>query len=268
MFLRPFCLALATLLAAGPVLGHEFWIEAEEYQVGPNAPIRAQLRNGQNFAGMSLAWFDTRTARSELIQNGVTEVFAGRMGDVPALQLDGRPDGLLVVLHQSAPDRLTYTDWSKFRNFVMHKDFAGALERHAERGLPQTGFDEIYTRYAKALIGVGAAVGADAPSGMETEFVALANPYTDDLAGGLPVRLLYRGAPRAEAQVEVFERAPDGIVAVTYLRTDADGIARVPVRPGHRYQLDAVVLREPPADSGAAWESLWANLTFAVPPDQ
>jgi hypothetical protein len=45
------------------------------------------------------------------------------------------------------------------------------------------------------------------------------------------------------------------------------GVVVVPVTPGHVYQADAVVLREPEGESnaGAAWESLWANLTWAVP---
>jgi hypothetical protein len=44
-------------------------------------------------------------------------------------------------------------------------------------------------------------------------------------------------------------------------------VATVPVTAGHAYMLDAVVLREPEGVSnpGALWESLWANLTFAVP---
>jgi len=47
------------------------------------------------------------------------------------------------------------------------------------------------------------------------------------------------------------------------------GVALVPVLAGHAYMLDAVVLREPSAvlaeQTGAVWETLWANLTFAVP---
>jgi len=67
----------------------------------------------------------------------------------------------------------------------------------------------------------------------------------------------------------VFEKAPDGAVAVSTITTDGDGRALIAVRPGHRYMLDSVVLREPSAEvaeaTGAVWESLWANLTFAVP---
>ena len=58
-------------------------------------------------------------------------------------------------------------------------------------------------------------------------------------------------------------------MTVFTLKTDAEGRATVPVKPGYRYMLDSVVLREPAPDLAAGrdvvWESLWANLTFAVP---
>ncbi len=100
---------------------------------------------------------------------------------------------------------------------------------------------------------------------METEFVALANPYTADMDLGLPVQLLYQDAPRPGAQVEVFDRAPDGTVRVTTAQTDAKGIALIPVSPGHEYLLDAVFLRPAPDLDEAVWESHWASITFKIP---
>src|SRR5690606_5881266 len=116
---------------------------------------------------------------------------------------------------------------------------------------------------------VGDGNGADQNYGLLTEMVALANPYTADLSAGLPVQVFYDNAVRADTQVELFARAADGTVEVTTHRTDANGIATLPVQPGVTYMADAVVLRQPDSDlareKGALWESLWANLTFAVP---
>ena len=99
---------------------------------------------------------------------------------------------------------------------------------------------------------------------METEFVALSNPYTDPPGEGMPVRLLYRDAPRADAPVEVFARAPGGTVTRSVMRTDAQGEVTIPVAPGHDYLLNAVVLRLL-EDRREVWETLWASLTFHVP---
>ncbi len=178
-----------------------------------------------------------------------------------------RDDGLIIIVHVTTDSELTYQSMEKFKEFVTHKDLGSALETHARDRLPTEGFSELYSRYAKSLIGVGNSRGSDRDLGLETEFVSLANPYTDDLAAGMPVRLMYQGSPRANAQIEVFERKPDRAVTVSLVRTDESGIATIPVVDGNVYMLDAVVLRrhDPLVEGGAVWESLWANLTFAVP---
>lgn len=257
-------LVVATLTACRAI-AHEFWIEPETYQVPAGAPLTAHFRNGQNFSGASLAYFDNHNARLDLVSNGASVPFQGRMGDVPAVQTVAPGNGLLVIVHQTAPSTLTYATWDKFRTFAEHKDFPDIRQRHLARGFPESGFSERYHRFAKALIAVGDGAGSDARTGLETEFVALLNPYTDDMTAGLPVLLLYRDSPRTDAQVEVFARAPDGKVSIDRLRTDADGLVTIPVQPGHAYLLDAVILRPLEDGSAEVWETLWAAMTFAVP---
>ena len=64
-----------------------------------------------------------------------------------------------------------------------------------------------------------------------------------------------------------FAKSPEGEVEITLLRTDAEGVALLPVTPGQVYLADAVVVRplEPVAEDDPVWESLWASLTFKVP---
>jgi hypothetical protein len=186
---------------------------------------------------------------------------------MPALALEGLPEGLAVVVHETAGRDLTWPDWARFAGFAEHKDLGDVAALQATRGLDRDDVREVYIRYAKALVAVSDGAGADARMGLRTEFVALANPYTDDLTGGVPVQLWLDDAVRAEEQVELFEKAPDGTVSVSLHRTGPDGIARLPVRPGHRYMIDAVVLEpvNPLSDTAPEWRTLWANMTFAVP---
>ncbi len=222
-----------------------------------------------NFSGVELGYFDNRTETFAMIRNGRRTAVDARAGDFPAYSGIAPDDGLMVLIYQSKFSTVQYSEFEKFAAFVKHKSFDGAIERHKERGLPMERFSEVYTRFCKTLIGVGTGAGQDAATGMETEFVALTNPYTDDLSDGFTVQVLYQGASRVDAQVEVFERAPDNTVTVTYHRTDDQGHATVPVKPGHTYLFDAVVLREPSQtladETNAVWESLWASLTFSTP---
>lgn len=265
---RLLALAAVAVCAAGTAAAHEMWIEPLDYTVAVDGRLEARLVNGQHFDGGEVAYFSDRVARFEVITGGNATTVTPRLGDRPALNLAAPAEGLAVVVYQSSGDRLTYDNYAVFARFAEHKDFDGIHRRHHDRGLPDADFTEFYTRYAKALIAVGDGAGADARAGLETEIVARANPYTDDLSGGLPVQVFLGDAPRADVQVELFDKAADGTVRITYHRTDAEGIAVLPVQPGHSYLVDAVVIREPDAAlaaTGAVWETLWAALTFAVP---
>ncbi|MFK7743914.1 MAG: DUF4198 domain-containing protein [Roseobacter sp.] len=260
---------IIAIIAGSPALSHEFWIEPQQYQVESGDPLVANLKNGQNFEGISLAWFENRFTRFEMVSADGSAPIDGRMGDTPALQSTAPDDGLLIVLHETTPSNLTYTEWEKFLAFVAHKDFATAVADHEANGWSKERFRESYTRHAKALIAVGGGVGDDQAFGLQTEFIALTNPYDPEFDGRMRVEVRYLDEPRPDAQVEVFDRAPDGAVTVTLHRTDASGRATIPVTPGHDYLFDAVVLRPSPLagtqERAPVWETLWAALTFAVP---
>jgi hypothetical protein len=270
--IRPLAAALAAVLTvvlvAPPAKAHEFWIEPVRHQIAPGEAIEARLRNGQKFVGVALPFLPAGYRRFEVVEGDTVRKVEGRLGDEPALNLPDAAEGLAIVVLETTDSTVTYTDPEKFPAFVAHKDFPGALEEHAARGLPAADFTEVYSRHVKALIAVGAGEGADRALGLRTEIVAEANPYTDDVTGGLPLRVLLDGAPRADAQVELFARAPDGSVGITLHRTDAEGRVTVPVAPGHAYFADAVVLLDTGNDMpaiGPVWQSLWAGLSFAVP---
>lgn len=267
MFAPSMTVLAALCILTLPAQAHEFWIEPDVYFVASGEPVQARFRNGQEFAGAALSFIPGRSERFDMVTvDGLVPVPA-RMGDNPAFAVENLPEGLLTILHETKDMSVTYREWEKWVGFVEHKAFDGVLEAHRARGLPEAGFREDYRRFAKALVAVGDGAGADAAHGLLTEFVAGANPYTDDLTGGLPVQILLDGVPKTDAQIEMFERAPDGEVAVTLHRADADGRAVLPVQPGHAYLLNSVAIRpvEPADGDGAVWRTLWAALTFAVP---
>lgn len=255
--------------AVSPALSHEFWIDPPEFQLPAGSVVVADLRVGEGFSGSAQPFLPMGTRRFEVLLGEDTLPVEPRIGDRPALNRLVPGEGLAIAVHVTGDSTLTYADFAKFESFVTHKDAAWTLEAHRERGLPDEGFREVYSRYAKSLIALGSGAGEDREIGLETEIVALENPYTDEMSDGIDVAVFFRQAPRSDAMIEVFERAPDDSVTVSTVRTDETGRAIVPVRPGHRYMLDAVVMREPSAELAeerdAVWESLWANLTFSVP---
>lgn len=266
MFLR--CLtATCFILSVQPSLAHEFWISPERYQIAPGETAAASFRVGEKFKGPAFSYIDRQSTRFDLVLGDEITAVSARSGDNPALDVALAEDGLWIVVHETSDSTLTYRDRSKFEAFVAHKAFPDTLEQHAARGLPEDGFKESYRRFAKALIGVGSSEGQDRAIGLRTEIVALANPYTDDLTNGLPVEVLYEGAPRVDAQVELFAKAADGTITVTLYQTDENGHVTLRVSPATEYLVDAVKMipvENDPAE-GPVWKSLWAALTFRTP---
>ncbi|MGR3500796.1 DUF4198 domain-containing protein [Pseudaestuariivita sp.] len=265
--MRGVAIAVWMAMAAGSAAAHELWISPVQYRVPAGAEVVADIRVGEDLDGPAYSYLPRDFVRFDLVQGDTSRPVAGRMGDRPALQDTADAEGLVTVVYVSKNLSLTYTKFEKFEKFARHKDFAWVLDAHLERGLSTDRFKERYVRHAKSLIAVGDGAGSDQEVGLKTEIVALANPYTDDLSDGLPVKVLLDGAPRANAQVELF--ASDGgadEVTVTLHTTDADGVALLPVEPGTEYLADAVVI-EPvePEDDGPVWVTHWASLTFGVP---
>lgn len=261
--------ALFAITFALPASSHEFWIEPQAYRIAPGGKLQGELVNGQLFEGSELAYLTMRFTRFSMASGMRQADVENRIGARPALDTAPLTEGLHVISYQSRMSTLGYSEWEKFLTFAAHKDFQDIEAIHDARGLPRTGFDEGYWRLAKSLIGVGHSAGNDFRQGMAVEFVTLDNPYTADMSNRLRVQLFYLDDIVADGQVELFEKSPDGTVEVTLHRTGADGIATLPVKAGHSYLIDHVVLREPSAELAAeadiAWETLWASLTLAIP---
>ena len=262
-------IALLIFTLAVPASAHEFWIGPVDYQPKNDQQIVANIINGENFKGAPQVYIPQRFELFKLIRQNQTVPVKARIGDNPALNQQNLGDGLHIAVYQSVLNSLTYRSFEKFKKFADHKGFVNIEQRHRSRRLGESNFREIYTRMSKSLIGVGSGTGADRRIGLETEFVALDNPYTLMVDHGLRAQLFYGEAVRPHAQIELFEKAIDGKVVVTIHQTDDAGIVHLNVKPGHVYMVDAVVLREPDAElvksKQAAWETLWANLTFRIP---
>ena len=256
-------------MLVAPVYAHEFWIAPVTYNFDTGQPIEANFRIGQDFSGSRLSFLNHRTVRHEVFQSGSSTKILGRDGDRPAFQTGGLNDGLAILVHETNDSILNYSDYEKFKKFVIHKDFGGVLNAHETRGLPKTGFSESYRRYAKSLIAIGHGRGKDIIVGLDIEILALKNPYTEDLSGGMHVQVLMNGQPRPYVKVELFRKLieTDEDFGIKSYLTDKNGIAIFPVETAYKYMVDNVALipLEQKKESDPVWHSLWANLTFSVP---
>lgn len=265
MLLRTFCTALG-LLIAGPSLAHEFWLDPEDFTLESGEELNVDIKVGQDFNGNIYGFNPESHFDYSLTDSAGKHAIDGRLGDRPSVQQIPENDGLVVLNHFSSTLRVTYDEAGTFESFVTSKGLDWVLEQHRERGLPDVGFGEGYTRFAKTLIAVDGGEGRDAPTGMPFELIARANPYTDDMTNGLPVQLLWNGRGLGDIQVDIFRKVGD-TVTKTHVVTDSNGRTIIPVESGI-YLINAVHMTIPSAEdierTNAVWHSLWASMTFEI----
>ncbi|ABD53038.1 DUF4198 domain-containing protein [Jannaschia sp. CCS1] len=268
--MKPVYLALtiAALAVTDKATAHEFWIDPVDFTVAVGETLEADLRVGQDFSGSPQSFLPRSFALSVVLNDGEVYRADGRLGDIPALSQDGLADGLAIIVHQTNSTELVWSEWERFLNFAEHKDLGDVTAMHEARNLSQENVTEDYIRYAKSLVAIGSGAGADGRVGMRAELVALVNPYTDSIAGGMPMQLWYDDALQPDYQVELFAQSASGAVTVTYHRTNVDGVVVLPIQPGMTYMADAVFLEavEPTRPDDASWVTHWANMTFSTAP--
>lgn len=261
----PRTLLLLGFLLAGPVLGHDFWIEPSTFRPAPGGRVAVRLRVGQNLLGDPVPREPQRIERfAATDKSGETEV-AGVPGMDPAGWVAPSSPGLLWIVYDSGHDSVQL-DSAKFDSYLGEE----GLERIRKLRKPGP-VKEIYSRCAKSLLSVGASpagpagpgTGFDRVLGLELELVAERNPYALKPGEDLPLRLLYKGKPLDGALlVAIPKGAADAKVSA---RSDRHGKAALRLdRPG-LWLIKAVHMVPAPKGSGAEWESLWASLTFELP---
>lgn len=257
--------ALLLLTGTAATSAHEYWIEPKAYEIEPGAELQADLKNGQNFKGLTFTYIKSRFERFTLTGPGSTEPVPGRDGDLPPLRMTVDEPGLYIAAYQSVFDRLKFEKWEKFTQYLDNQGLDGIAEAHRRRGLPETGFTEQYARCAKALIRVGEGKGEDRVTGLAFELVAEKNPYRLSGSAVLPVRLYWQGNPQPDSQIEIFRF--DGALEKTKLRTDSEGRAEIPLAGGGKFLLNAVHMApgdSDPETATAEWVSYWASLVFGI----
>ncbi|MDP2081595.1 MAG: DUF4198 domain-containing protein [Pseudotabrizicola sp.] len=260
--LKQLVLTTAWAFCATGVQAHEFWVEPQPFQVLVGEQLQLDLRVGQMLEGRSYPYLSHKFARFTVDDATHINPLAGNEGDIPAMTYQADTPGLHVISYHALPERLTYDSFADFAAFLEEEGLAEVILRHRARGLLETGFSEGYSRNAKALVQVGAPEQGqtDRVAGLPFELVALENPYAAQ--DQLHVRLLWQGAPFADAQVTLFHRPTSGEVTRQIFRTDAGGGALIPFTASGTYLLSAVHMEERPAESGEVWHSTWASLSF------
>ena len=128
------------------LVGHELWIDTSEFKVEKGTKVDFDLRNGENFDGFSLGYFDRSVEKLYWRQNGERFDNASRQGDIPALQIKPNRNGLISAIYVSKPSVIKYKEFEKFRSFAIEKNAKDAVDLHLGQSFPMENFSEIYNK--------------------------------------------------------------------------------------------------------------------------
>ncbi len=261
-------LTLGFFASAFGAQAHEFWIQPLSYRLAAEEPLIADVRVGQEFGGNQLAYIPSTINALNITNADGTDKIVGRIGDIPAINILPETGGLQILNLFSTSSVLTWDEFQGFDEFVNLHGMGWVLDRHTERGLPDVGFKEAYTRFVKTLVAVGDGAGQDRFTGMFFELVAGKNPYTDDMSDGMPITIMFKGQPLPDKQVDLFFRDTAGELTRISVQSNAEGLAIIPNIGDGEYMINVVHMIEPfPEDqerTGVVWHSLWGSITFAI----
>jgi lysophospholipase L1-like esterase len=263
----PWAIGFLSLLAGlGSAAAHDLWLVPPE-RPAVGAPVRVRANVGMDFPNSEHAPDPAAFSRRLLIRPD------GSPGELRAAGKDGlsglveftpAQTGVYVLAVETKPRLITLAA-GKFNDYLVADGLPHIYRLRArEKTLDQPG-RERYSKYVKALVRVGDGRAGDPcrVAGLTLEIVPQRDPFAVRPGQALPVRVLFRGKPLAEANVG-WQRPGDGAMARGYVRTDAHGEALIPIAGAGLMTIRLTHMTRPKA-ADHEWESFWATLTFHVP---
>ncbi len=268
MILKSF---LALLVLASSLAAHDFWLEPSSFRPVVGTRIDLQLVVGEHFAGdnlprkeeriLSFVAFDPAGAEAQVL---------GLDGRAPAGMWKARTPGVHVLGYRSSGTALEL-EAQKFERYLLEEGLEAVVAERKTRGETAAKGLESYARCAKSIVvapgekelNAEQGAGWDRVLGYPLELVPTTNPCTLARGADLTLRLLYRGAPLANALVGCMAKQDPTQEVRT--RTDAEGRVTFTPKFGGVHLLRVVHMTRAAPDAAYHWESQWASLTFELP---
>ncbi len=267
-------MVVTTLVALAVVMteiayAHDFWLVPNAFRIAQGQQVIVRGQTSSKFPTSESAVTTDRIREARILgaSEDVTVANMDTAGKSLVLRYRPRSTGQRIVAVSLAP-RLVRASGPEFKRYMELEGAASLAARYERKGiLPKS--DSItrrYDKHAKTIIEVGAG-GARAFSrvvGQLIEFIPLDDPSTARAGDTLRVRLLFRGQPLKDAHLEAGVAVTGSDPVDVPLSTDANGIARVPLRRKGLWNVRSLHIVPVAVGSGADWDSHFVTLVFQV----
>lgn len=265
-----YTLSLGLLLVAATALqAHDLFFRMDSFFVAPGATARIRALNGTFSTSENSVTRDRLRDLSVVSPSGrvhADTALWSSAGDTSVFTLRAAATGTYVVGASLTPREITL-EAKDFNTYLADDgipDVLAARKRNGELEKPAT---ERYSKHIKALVQVGATRSGDfaVVLGYPAELVPLDNPYLLRPGSVLRVRAMVDSKPVANQLVVLGGRLPGGArLQEKRVRTDASGIARVPLSSRAQYYVKFISMLPYRGAEKLDYESKWATLTFQI----
>lgn len=260
--IRLFCL-LTAIPAYLPA--HDLYILPDAFVVAAKGEIRVAYHNGDSFpeseAAPTLARLKEAQLRSKSTSVPVQSLTVDGKKAIGTVEVPSTSGNLLLSVH-TVPNFISL-DPEKFLAYLKEEGLTKVIQWRAEHGESKTPGRERYSKFAKSLLLSGT------PDeyykqvlGFPIEIIPEANPYRLHSGDKLTVRVMFRGKPAADLQLEAAWTAEGKSRTRVIGRTDSEGRILLPIAAAGKWRLHALMMERCAEPAAADWESFWASLTF------
>jgi hypothetical protein len=275
--------AVLALAVTGTLWAHDMFLKLPSFFLEPNATARIALLNGTFDESENAIARDRMTDVSVVGPDGVAHPptsawrdsavhhWSPDSVDTAFLEFRTGGPGTYVIGVSTAP-RVFDLSAEDFNAYLEHDGVVDVLAEREKQGRMGEPATERYSKHVKAVAQVGdARTGTFGHElGYPVEFVPLGNPYELGVGDALEVRFLRAGEPVADQIVYASYEGHHGhddsgghVEAVT-TRTDAGGVARIPLEHAGKWYVRTIHMVETTGEPEVDYESNWATLTFEI----
>lgn len=274
------CIALSVLLLAAMQLqAHEFWIGPVTPALTVGDTARLTLQVGEFFEGEMLGFTASQTValrQYSAAGNKDLRPLLPLRSVLPAFTLPLTTAGTHLVAFDSQPNMITLSA-DRFHAYLHDEGLDFIKTQREVSGMAEKPGRERYRRFVKTLLRVSAAPNTVEQSSLAAPDMTYATlvgqrleilPLTDPLAmtpgDALSIRVIFEGKPLQGALLKAWHKQGNQTLIIR-ARTSADGTASFNLPYSGAWMISAVHMVPALGTKEFDWDSLWGNLTFALP---
>lgn len=255
------------LLSCAALCAHDMYVMPNSFRPARGTTLTAGFHVGDSFPQSEVGGRLDRLQNPKLIWQGGSAPFT-------KLRVDGKRDvgevvvggsGELIAAVNTLPSLITLQP-EKFTAYLKDEGLPEIITWRAEHGESAKPGKERYSKYAKSILLSGDSNGfASHAVGYVIEIIPEADPYKLKPGDLLPVRVLFRGKPAADLQIEsAWAAGNTGSKTTVVGRTNIDGQIKVPLPDSGLWRIHTIKMERCAEPSVADWESFWGSLTFEM----